>query len=91
MLLWNVGLEEGRGGDKLIETITPATWQDRDSWRVTHYSSDPNYSKVNAFDLCDLDRQSMAPLRSVSNNENRKLELEYSNQSVMVRSSSHRS
>ena len=91
MLLWNVGLEEGRGGDKLIETITPATWQDRDSWRVTHYSSDPNHSKINAFDLYDLDRQSMAPLRSVSNSKNGKLELEYSNQSITVRSSTHRS
>jgi hypothetical protein len=90
MLLWNVGIEEGRGGDKLIETITPAIWHGRDAWRVTHYPPDPSRSKVNGFDLYDLDRQSLAPLRSVTNNENGKLELEFSNQSVVVRSSINR-
>jgi hypothetical protein len=86
MLLWNVGLSDPGGPSQLVETITPSTWQGRKTWRVTHYSQDPVSSKVNDYDLYDLDRESLDPLRSVSNREDGYLELLFSKSGVAIRS-----
>ncbi len=84
MLLWNVGVGESEVPSRLVETITPGTWQGHETWRVTHYSQDPVDSKINDYDLYDLDRQTLAPLRSVSNREDGYLQLVFSKNNVAV-------
>jgi len=86
MLVWNVGLDEGKGPEPLVETITSATLGERQVWRVTHYSQDPSSETSNDFDLYDLDRDTLAPLRSVWNNGKSRLELTFGSEEVVVRS-----
>ena len=81
MILWKTGL---------VETITPATLGDRNTWRVAHYPQDPSESKTNDYDLYDLDRTTFAPLRSLMNSEDRHLELIFSQKEVVVHQTSGR-
>jgi hypothetical protein len=76
MILWNTGL---------VETITPASLGDKQTWRITHYPQDPVDSKTNDYDLYDLDQTTFAPLRSVMNNEDSHLELTFGAKEVTLR------
>ena len=75
MILWNTGL---------VETITPATLGNRKTWCITHYPQDPADSKINDYDLYDLDQTTFAPLRSMINNEESHLELIFSEKEVTL-------
>lgn len=79
MILWS------GGAAGLIETITPAALGNRKTWRVTHYAHDPTESKTNDYDLYDLDRDTLAPIRSVRNTQDYQLELSFGSQDVMLR------
>jgi hypothetical protein len=87
MLVWAVGLDQPGGASRLIETITAATWNGHPVWRVTHTPQDPSASKTRDFDLYDLDRDTLAPLRSVSTHDNGTLDLEFGRDRVVVRRS----
>jgi hypothetical protein len=76
MILWNTGT---------LETITPALLADRKTWRITHYPQDPTVSKTNDYDLYDLDRITLAPLRSVRNTDEYYLELVFGEKEVKLR------
>ena len=87
MLVWAVGLDQREGPSRLVETITAATWSGRPVWRVTHTPQDPSASKTRDFDLYDLDRDTLAPLRSVSTHDDGTLALEFNRERVVVRKS----
>jgi hypothetical protein len=73
MVLWNTGL---------VETITRASLGSRNTWRITHYPQDPTGTKINDYDLYDLDQKTLAPLRSVRNTEEYHLELTFGEKDV---------
>jgi len=79
MILWNTGL---------VETITRASLGSRETWRITHYPQDPTDTKVNDYDLYDLDQKTLAPLRSVRNTEEYHLELIFAEKEVTFRKTS---
>lgn len=70
MLVWGTGIAAGQ-----ITTITQASFGNRKTWRVTDYAQDPAAEKVSDFDLYDMDQATLAPLRSVMNTEEFRLEL----------------
>jgi hypothetical protein len=86
MLVWNVGIDGTEGPSHLVETITTSSWEGHDTWRVTHYPQDPTNSKINDYDLYELDRRSLAPLRSVSNREDGYLDLRFEETGVTIHS-----
>lgn len=73
MILWNTGT---------VETITPAIFGNHKAWRIAHYAHDPTASKVNDYDLYDVDQTALAPLRSVMNTEDFRLELNFAEKEV---------
>jgi len=75
MLVWATGL---------VETITPAVLNGRKTWRVTHYPQDPADTRTNDYDLYDLDRNTLAPVRSVRNTDEYRLELLFSKGKVIL-------
>jgi hypothetical protein len=79
MMLWS-GSAAG-----LVETITPASFGSHKTWRVTHYPQDPTETNTNDYDLYDLDRETLAPLRSVRNTAEYRLELTFREREVTVR------
>lgn len=79
MILW------GGGAAGLVETITPATLEGRKTWRVTHYPQDPTQTKINDYDLYDLDQETLAPVRSIRNTGEYRLELSFEEKEVVLR------
>ena len=79
MILW------GGGAAGTVETITPALLDGRKTWRITHYSQDPTETRINDYDLYDLDRETLAPVRSVRNTEEYRLELVFRRNEVTLR------
>ncbi len=79
MILWNTGL---------VETITRASLENRKTWRITHYPQDPTETKINDYDLYDLDQNTLAPLRSVRNTEEYHLELTFAEKEVIFNKTS---
>jgi len=79
MILWNTGL---------VETITRASLGNRKTWRITHYPQDPTETKINDYDLYDLDQNTLAPLRSVRNTEEYHLELTFAEKEVIFNKTS---
>jgi hypothetical protein len=65
MLAWSVGLDDPKGPDRMVETILPALVDGRAIWRITHREQDPSGTATNDFDLYDVDRATLAPLRSM--------------------------
>jgi hypothetical protein len=75
MIVWNTGL---------VETITPALLGNRKTWRITHYLQDPTDTKMNDYDLYDLDQTTFAPLRSIKNSDESHLELIFAEKEVTL-------
>jgi len=85
MILW------GGGAAGIVETITPAKVGNRATWRVTHYSLDPTGTKTNEYDLYDLDRETLAPIRSVRNTQAYRLDLNFGEKEANLRNTTSRS
>jgi hypothetical protein len=79
MILW------AGGAAGLVETITPAVLGGRKTWRITHYPQDPTETEINDYDLYDSDQETLAPLRSVRNTEEYRLELSFAEKEVTLR------
>jgi hypothetical protein len=77
MILWGTGAAAG-----LVETITPATFGSRKTWRIVHYPQDPTVTPTNEY---DLDQVTLAPLRSVMNTPENRLELIFTEKNVLLR------
>jgi hypothetical protein len=73
------------GAAGTVETITPALLDDRKTWRITHYSQDPTETRINDYDLYDLDQETLAPIRSARNTEEYRLELVFRRNEVTLR------
>src|SRR5438067_909678 len=67
MLVWEVGIGQPKPS-YLVEVITPATYKERKTWRITHYPHDPTASTFNEYDLYELDRDTLAPVMRVVGN-----------------------
>jgi hypothetical protein len=80
MILSGTGTAAG-----LVETITPAEFGSRKTWRIVHYPQDPAATQTNEYDLYDLDQVTLAPLRSVMSTAENHLELIFSEKKVLLR------
>jgi len=85
MLVWRIGTNEPGGPSGMIEAITRATFHNRPSWRVTHYTDDPAASERSDFDLYDVDVETLVPLRSVMRNPGLSLDLDFTRDMVTLR------
>ncbi len=85
MLVWSIGVNREQDPSPMIETITAATLDGRPTWRITHYDENPVDARTNAFDLYDLDRATLAPIRSVMRGEAFELELAFAKDEVALR------
>src|SRR5262249_28409052 len=66
VIAWSVGVNQAAGPEGLVETILPAIDDGRQVWRVVHRDADPTAPDGAAsYDLYDVDRESLNPLRSV--------------------------
>jgi len=81
MILW------GGGAAGTVETITPAMLEGRKTWRITHYPQDPTETASSDYDLYDLDRETLAPIRSMRNTEESRLDLIFGEKEVTLRKS----
>ena len=53
----------------MIETILPATYAGKAVWRVVHRDPDPTEKDGGSFDMYDVDRETLVPVRSVMRRE----------------------
>ena len=85
LLEWNVGVNEKDGPSGMVETVLPATYADRDVWRVVHRDPDPTADgAAGSYDMYDLDRATLAPLRSVMSREGFELALTFQADRVKI-------
>jgi len=84
-LMWEVGINEKDGPSPLVETILPATYRGKDVWRVVHRDPDPTADGAhNSYDMYDVDRDTLVPLRSVMEREGFRLELTFDGDKVKI-------
>ena len=70
VLEWQIGLADKGGPSPLLETILPATYRGKAVWRVVHRDPDPVADGTqNAYDLYDVDPDTLIPIRTVSAHE----------------------
>src|SRR5262245_1637225 len=69
-LIWDVGIGAPDGPSPLVETILPATYRGVPVWRIVHRDLDPTSDgSRNTYDMYDVDRTTLAPLRSIMERE----------------------
>ncbi|HKA86038.1 MAG TPA: hypothetical protein VKE22_00180 [Haliangiales bacterium] len=74
VLEWNIGIDQ-EGGQKegpspLVEVILPATYRGRAVWRVVHRDADPTTpGSAASYDMYDVDRATLVPVRSIMSRE----------------------
>ena len=69
VLEWQIGVTEKDGPSGMVETVLPATYAGKSVWRVVHRDPDPTEKDGGSFDMYDVDRQTLVPLRSVMRRE----------------------
>lgn len=79
MIVYGIGLAAGQ-----VRTITPAMFGGHKIWRITDYLQDPTTTKVNDYDLYDVEQRTLTPVRSVMNTEELHLELIFSEKEVIL-------
>lgn len=84
-LVWDIGIGAPDGPSPLVETILPATYEGKPVWRVVHRDLDPSADGVhNAYDMVDVDRATLAPLRSIMDREGFRLALRFDGDRVTI-------
>jgi hypothetical protein len=84
-LVWDIGIGEPDGPSPMVETILPATFEGKPVWRVVHRDLDPTADGAhNAYDLVDVERTTLAPLRSIMDREGFRLALRFDGDRVMI-------
>jgi hypothetical protein len=76
--------QTSNGPDSTLTTVVPAVLEGRQVWRVTDYSVDPTLTNTNDYDLYDIDRVTLAPLRNVYNVGGTHLEVHFSEKEITV-------
>jgi hypothetical protein len=84
ILEWQVGLNEKDGPTPMVETVLPATYKGRAVWRVVHRDPDPTQEGADSFDMYDVDRETLVPLRSVMQREGFYLGLSFEGEKVTL-------
>jgi hypothetical protein len=69
VLEWQIGVNEKDGPTGMVETVLPATYKGKAVWRVIHRDPDPTQEGGDSFDMYDVDRETLVPLRSVMRRE----------------------
>jgi len=69
VLEWEIGVTDKDGPSGMVETILPATYAGKAVWRVVHRDPDPTEKDGGAFDMYDVDRETLVPVRSVMRRE----------------------
>jgi hypothetical protein len=85
MLVWSTGIDDPKGPERMIETVTAAVASGQAIWRVTHYPQDPSSTNTDDYDLYELDRVTLAPLRSVWRSGESQLEVRFCSGESTVR------
>lgn len=85
MLQWRIGIGRAEPASDMVEAITRAVLDGRQTWRVTHHAADPARSSIADFDVYDVDAETLAPIRSVMRNMTFELSLSFSSTSVSLR------
>jgi len=82
---WSVGITDKDGPTPLIETVLPTTYQGRPVWRVVHRDGDPTSDGAASwYDLYDVDRATLAPVRSVMHRDGSDLVLTFQPDRVTI-------
>jgi hypothetical protein len=85
VLEWKVGIGQKDGPSSLVEVILPATYNGRAVWRVVHWDGDPTASGSSAdYDMYDVDRVTVRPVRSVASHDGFYLALTFDSEKVMI-------
>ena len=69
VLEWEIGVTGKDGPSGMVETILPATYAKKAVWRVVHRDPDPTEKDGGSFDMYDVDRETLVPVRSVMRRE----------------------
>jgi hypothetical protein len=84
-LVWDVGINEKDGPSPLVETILPATYKGKEVWRIVHRDPDPTADgSHNSYDMYDVDRKTLVPVRSIMDREGFHLELTFDGDKVTI-------
>ena len=65
VLEWEIGVGDREGASFMVETVLPATYRGKEVWRVIHRDPDPTDKGGDSYDMYDVDRQTLGPVRSV--------------------------
>jgi hypothetical protein len=84
-LVWDVGIDEPGGPSPMVETILPATYRGTPVWRIVHRDLDPTAAGTrNNYDMVDVDRTTLAPIRSIMEREGFHLALSFEGDRVTI-------
>jgi len=84
VLEWEIGVNERDGPTGMVETVLPAVYKGKAVWRVVHRDADPTAEGGNSFDMYDVDRETLVPMRSVMSREGFFLGLEFEGNRVEI-------
>jgi hypothetical protein len=84
VLEWQIGITDKNGPSGMIETVLPATYAGKAVWRVVHRDPDPTEKDGGSFDMYDVDRETLVPVRSVMRREGFFLGLTFEGDSVEI-------
>lgn len=84
LLEWQIGVTDKEGPSAMVETVLPATFEGKPVWRVVHRDPDPTRGDAASFDMVDVDRGSLAPVRSVMRREGFALSLDFRGDRVEI-------
>ena len=82
---WNIGVTNKEGPSPMVETVLPSSYKGRDVWRVIHRDPDPTAEgAAGSYDMYDVDRATLVPLRSVMSREGFQLTLTFEADRVKI-------
>ena len=64
VLEWEIGVGDKEGASFMVETVLPATHRGQEVWRVIHRDPDPTDEGGGSYDMYDVHRETLAPVRS---------------------------
>ena len=85
MFTWLIDVNDANGGNKMVETVYSASHQGKAVWRVVHRADDPS-NKEFAFDMYDVDRTTLKPVRTIYQADQFSRSLDFQGNKVRVES-----
>jgi hypothetical protein len=84
VLEWEIGVGDKEGPSWMVETVLPASHRGKEVWRVIHRDPDPTEKGGNSYDMYDVDRATLSPVRSVLQREGFSLALTFEGDRVAI-------